>query len=41
MWMAAALLCAASLWLQSCSTAKGCGCGSNINQVYKSPKRYH
>jgi hypothetical protein len=28
------------LLAQSCSTSKGCGCGSDINRVYKA-KRYH
>lgn len=30
-----------ALLMQSCAASKDCGCGSNINKAYKTPKRYH
>ncbi|MBS1588083.1 MAG: hypothetical protein JST52_00570 [Bacteroidetes bacterium] len=34
------LVTVAVLIAQSCSSAKGCGCGSDINKVYRAPKKY-
>ncbi|MBS1782821.1 MAG: hypothetical protein JSS78_07130 [Bacteroidetes bacterium] len=34
------LASSALLIAQSCSSAKGCGCGSDINKVYRAPKKY-
>lgn len=36
------LIVAACVAFESCATSnKGCGCGGNLNKVYKQPKRYH
>jgi hypothetical protein len=35
------ILFAGMILLESCaSSSKGCGCGSDLNRVYKTPKRY-
>ena len=34
------LLSAVLMLAQSCSTTKGCGCGSDINRIGQ-PKRFH
>jgi len=33
------LLCFLGLMAQSCKTAKGCGCGTDLNRAYK-PKHF-
>ncbi|MCB0696295.1 MAG: hypothetical protein KDC07_02955 [Chitinophagaceae bacterium] len=36
------LVLASCFILESCATsAKGCGCGADLNRAYKSPKRFH
>lgn len=36
------ILLATALIAESCATsAKGCGCGADLNRAYKTPKRYH
>ena len=30
-----------ALFIDSCAASKDCGCGTNINKAYKTPKRYH
>jgi hypothetical protein len=34
------LILGSVLLAQSCSTTKNCGCGSDLNKVYKQPKHY-
>lgn len=26
---------------ESCASSKSCGCGNDLNKVYKQPKRFH
>lgn len=36
------IVIAISFFAEGCATsAKGCGCGTDLNRAYKTPKRYH
>lgn len=41
LFVGALLLLASLIVLEGCAGSKGCGCGTDLNRAYKTPKRYH